>query len=65
MPDVRYRIGFNRVIGVGPAKVRALIDHFGDLETAWQAEPYDLQEAGLDRRPIENLLATRAKIDLN
>jgi DNA processing protein len=65
MPDVRYWIGFNRVMGVGPAKVRALIDHFGDLETAWQAEPYDLKEAGLDRRSIENLLATRAKINLD
>ena len=65
MHDVRYWIGFNRVIGVGPAKVRALIDHFGDLETAWQAEPYDLKEAGLDRRSIENLFTTRAKIDLD
>jgi DNA processing protein len=62
---VRYWIGFNRVYGVGPAKVHALIDHFGDLETAWQAEPHDLKEAGLDRRSIENLLATRAKIDLD
>ena len=65
MPDVRYWIGFNRVIGIGPAKVRALIDHFGDLDTAWQAEPYDLKEAGLDRRSIENLFTTRAKIDLD
>ena len=65
MRDVRYWIGFNRVTGVGPAKVRALIDHFGDLETAWQAEPHDLKEAGLDRRSIENLLNTRAKIDLD
>jgi len=65
MPDVRYWIGFNRVIGVGPAKVRALIDHFGDLDTAWQAVPYDLKEAGLDRRSIENLFTTRAKIDLD
>jgi DNA processing protein len=65
MHDVRYWIGFNRVYGVGPAKVRALIDHFGDLETAWQAMPPELKEAGLDRRSIENLLVTRAKIDLD
>ena len=54
MPDVRYWIGFNRVIGIGPAKVRALIDHFGDLDTAWQAEPYDLKEAGLDLGKTES-----------
>ena len=56
MHDVRYWVGFNRVYGVGPAKVRALIDHFGDLETAWNADLNDLREAGLDRRSIENLL---------
>lgn len=65
MPDVRYWIGFNRVYGVGPAKVRALIDHFGDLETAWRAAPPELKAAGLDRKSIENLLNTRAKIDLD
>ncbi len=65
MHDVRYWVGFNRVYGVGPAKFRALIDHFGDLETAWQAAPPELKAAGLDRKSIENLLNTRAKIDLD
>jgi len=65
MRDVRYWVGFNRVYGVGPAKVRALIDHFGDLETAWTADLNDLREAGLDRRAIENLLNVRKTIDLD
>ena len=65
MRDVRYWIGFNRVYGIGPAKVRALIDHFGDLEPAWLAQPADLKAAGLDRRSIENLLAARQSIDLD
>lgn len=65
MNDMRYWVGFNRVYGVGPAKVRALIDHFGDLETAWSAEVTNLREAGLDRRSIENLLATRVQLDLD
>ncbi len=65
MRDVRYWVGFNRVYGVGPAKVRALLDHFGELEAAWNAEPSDLREAGLDRRSIENLLTVRKTIDLD
>lgn len=65
MHDVRYWVGFNRVYGVGPTKVRALIDHFGDLEAAWNAGPSDLKEAGLDRRAIESLLNTRVKLDLD
>ncbi|CAG0935018.1 hypothetical protein TFLX_03842 [Thermoflexales bacterium] len=65
MRDVRYWVGFNRVYGIGPAKVRALLDHFGDLETAWSAEVPELREAGLDRRAIENLLAARKTLDLD
>jgi DNA processing protein len=65
MRDLRYWIGFNRVNGIGPAKVRALLDHFGDLETAWSAQPADLKAAGLDRRAIDSLIAARGSIQLD
>jgi DNA processing protein len=65
MRDVRCWVGFNRVYGVGPARVRALIDHFGDLAIAWNADPNDLRAAGLDRRAIENLLSARRTLDLD
>jgi DNA processing protein len=65
MRDVRYWIGFNRVNGIGSAKVRALIDHFGDLEHAWQATPLDLKAAGLDRKAFESFMHTRSTIDLD
>src|SRR5512136_1948171 len=65
MNDLRYWIGFSRVMGIGPAKLRALLDHFGDLETAWRAGSSDLREAGLDRRTLEYLLAARPGMDLD
>jgi len=65
MTDLRYWVGFNRVTGIGPAKLRALLDHFGDLETAWRAGSSDLREAGLDRRALETLLAARSAMDLD
>jgi DNA processing protein len=65
MDDLRYWVGFNRVTGIGPAKLRALLDHFGDLETAWHAESSELRQAGLDRRALEYLLAARAAMDLD
>ncbi len=63
--DLRYWIGFNLVRGIGPAKVRALLDYFGDLQTAWTADPAALRVSGLDRRSYENLLAARTGIDLD
>lgn len=62
---LKYWVGFNIVPRIGPAKFRALLDHFGDLETAWRAEAQELKLAGLDRGGIENLLATRSMISLD
>ncbi len=65
MDERKYWVGFNMVRGIGPARVRALLDFFGTLEAAWHATPSDLREAGLDRRSLENLLNLRKKVDLD
>ena len=64
MNDRRYWIGFNKVRGIGPAKLRALLDHFSDLETAWNAPRAELVAAGLDRRALASLETARTVIDL-
>lgn len=63
--DIRYWLAFNLVPHIGPAKVQRLLDHFGDLETAWQANHFDLAAAGLDKRALENLIETRQHINLD
>ncbi len=65
MSDRKYWVGFNMVRGIGPARVRALIDYFGSLEDAWRAPAAELREAGLDKRSLENLLAARGRLDLD
>ncbi len=62
---LRYWVGFNIVPQIGPARLRALLQHFGSLEAAWQADPGALQAAGLDRRALANLLAIRKSLDLD
>ncbi len=63
--DIRYWVGFNKVPGIGAARLRALFDYFGDLEVAWNAPTHDLQQAGLDRRSLANLLKAREGLDLD
>jgi DNA processing protein len=63
--DPRYWIAFNLVPQIGPVKVRRLLDHFGDLATAWTASAHDLAQAGLDHRATENLLQARRDLDLD
>ena len=65
MNDLGYWVGFNVVRGIGPVRLKALLDHFGDIERAWRA-PYDeLRRAGLNQRVIETLIETRSSLDLD
>jgi DNA processing protein len=65
MKALRYWVGFNMVRGIGPTRLRALLDAFGDVERAWHAPAEELRSAGLDRRSLNNLLAARAALDLD
>ncbi len=65
MDQTRYWLGFNLVRGIGPARLRRLLDYFGDVAAAWEAPAGELQATGLDRRSLENLLAVRRQVDLD
>ncbi len=65
MNDTKYWVGFNMVSGIGPARLKALLDRFGGAERAWQAGSLELARAGLDRRSLQNLLAARDRVDLD
>lgn len=63
MDDRAYWIAFNRVPGIGAARLAALLELCGSVEAAWHAPLDVLRQAGLDRRSLENLLAARRQID--
>jgi DNA processing protein len=60
MDPKSYWVGFNQVRGIGAVRIRALLDFFGSLETAWQAPGDALQAAGLSQRVVENLVQARS-----
>jgi DNA processing protein len=62
--ELAYWVGFNKVLGIGPARLRALLDFFGGIQEAWHADAASLTDVGLDRRSISNLLMARKSMDL-
>ncbi|MCS6963160.1 DNA-processing protein DprA [Thermoflexus sp.] len=62
MDDLGYWLVFNRVMGIGPARLRALLQYFGDLRTAWEADEGAWRAAGLDQRTIRNLAEARRRL---
>ena len=65
MEPLKYWLGFNLVKGIGPAKLKSLLDFFSSPESAWFATELELQRLGFDKRAIRNLLQARADIDLD
>lgn len=63
MDTKAYWIAFNRVPGIGPIRLAALIDVCGDVESAWRASIQQMQAARLDRRTIELFLENRRTVD--
>lgn len=65
MEQQPYWLGFSLIPGIGPIRVRRLLDYFGDLGSAWSAPSAELTRAGLDGRSIESLVSRRGRIDLD
>lgn len=63
--DIKYWIGFNLVKGIGPVRLRSLIDTFGDVQTAWNASPLQLRGAGLSEKLSRRVQEVRQDIDLD
>lgn len=61
----KFWLGFNLVKGIGPAKLRAIIDHFGSIERAWHADSAVFKQIGIDARTIRSFETTRAQVNLD
>jgi DNA processing protein len=65
MNDRKYWIGFNLIKGIGAVRMQGLVAYFGELESAWRADPAGLAEAGLGPKVIERVIQAREKVNLD
>lgn len=65
MDDRRFWVGFNLVKGIGAVRLQALLDAFGDLETAWKASSAELVRAGLSPKLAERVTQVRTSVNLD
>lgn len=65
MDDKKYWIGFNLIKGIGAVRMQGLVAYFGELESAWKAEPAGLAEAGLGPKLIERVIQARENVNLD
>lgn len=60
MEEKAYWLALQKVAGIGPIKLKRLIDYFGSAKIAWNANQLDL--VGMDKGIADNLLAARKRI---
>ncbi|MCC7118854.1 MAG: DNA-protecting protein DprA [Anaerolineales bacterium] len=65
MSAKKYWLGFNLIKGIGAVRLQNLIAHFGDLETAWNADQSSLTESGLGAKLAEKIISARQAVDLD
>lgn len=65
MIERQYWLGFSLVAGVGPVRIRRLLEHFGSLKEAWEGSSEALRSSGLDQRTLANLSQVRQQADLS
>ncbi|MFN2158969.1 MAG: DNA-processing protein DprA [Anaerolineales bacterium] len=58
--SIKYWVGFNLVKGIGPVRLRGLVDFFGDVESSWNASLSDLERSGLGLKEINALQEIRS-----
>lgn len=63
--QLKYWLGFNRVSGIGPVRLRALLEAFRGVEAAWMASPAQLRAAGLGQKTVEKFIQARDVMDLD
>lgn len=61
--DLKYRIAFSKIRGIGAVRFRLLAEKFGSFADAWQADVRALKAAGLPDALVQSILRERRTID--
>ena len=61
-PDHKFYNAFNLIQQIGPNRFRKLYNYFETMESAWEANIFELQKAGLEQKVIEKIMEGRKNI---
>lgn len=61
--NLKYRIAFNRIRGIGRVRFKLLESAFDSIQSAWSANEAELRAAGLDARTIRAIVNGRQSVD--
>lgn len=63
MTNVSYLLVLHSIDGLGPVRLKAILDYFKDPKLAWEADAKELLKIGIPKTAVELLLQTRKNLD--
>lgn len=63
MKNIAYLLSLHSVAGLGPMRLKALLDYFSDPKMAWEADVLEIQRIGIPQNVINLFLETRKKLN--
>ena len=62
MEENKFWVALNRVPQLETIRFRRLETHFGELSKAWEASPEELRAAGIEARPVREIVTARSRV---
>lgn len=63
MNNVSYLLALHSINGLGPIRLKNILDYFKDPKLAWEAKESELLTLGIPKPTVELFLQTRKKLD--
>lgn len=63
MNNIPYLLALHSIDGLGPIRLRAVLDYFKDPKLAWEANGDELIKLGIFRNTVNRLVETRKKLE--
>ena len=63
MNNTPYLLALHSIDGLGPIRLKAVLNYFKDPKIAWEAEGVEFQKIGIPRNTVEILLEIRRNLD--
>ncbi len=63
MNNIPYLLALHSIDGLGPIRLRAVLDYFKDPKLAWEANENELIRIGIYRNTVNLLVETRKKLE--
>lgn len=62
MDNIQYLLALHSIDGLGPIRLKAILDNFKDPKLVWEANEAELQTIGIPKNVIQNLVSVRKSL---